>query len=206
MAGRALGTDSWSILHIGLTNYLPITFGMASILISIILIGITWLLGTPPSLATLLNMIFVGVFFDMIHVWFAPLAEPLATMLVGQLALVIVGYVVLGFAEAWCISTNLGAGPRGQLVVTLLQRTGIRVATLRFGIEGIVALVGLLLGGPLGWATLIGVFFYGPITEKFIGVFRWFGRWGILSQFIHIPFNEKGKAAWRKSVEGQINA
>ena len=190
VAGQQLGTDSWSVLHVGMTHHLPISYGEASQVAGLIIILVSWLLGSRPQLATFLNMWLVGEFWDWINLWLGTWLVP-ATW-IGQLLCILIGYLILGFAVSWCISANLGAGPRDQLMVVLVKRTGVRVSTVRFAMEAGAALAGALLGGPLGLGTVIGVLFLGPVTENCLSLFRRLGRFGFLSQIIQIPINERG--------------
>lgn len=59
-----LGTDPWSVFHVGLTNYVPLTVGQVTQLVGIIIILLSYPLGIKAQIGTFLNMFFFG--FSMI--------------------------------------------------------------------------------------------------------------------------------------------
>ena len=59
-----LGLNAWNIFQIALTKYIPITPGQMSIAVGGIMILVAWRAGIPPALATVCNMVFVGLWFD----------------------------------------------------------------------------------------------------------------------------------------------
>ena len=64
-----LGISPWNVFHTGLINYLPITLGQANILTGAVVIIISCFLGVRPYIATILNMIFIGLFIDLVYDW-----------------------------------------------------------------------------------------------------------------------------------------
>ncbi|MHB8647889.1 MAG: hypothetical protein ACYDAR_19070, partial [Thermomicrobiales bacterium] len=59
-----LGLNAWNIFQIALTKYIPITPGQMSIAVGGIVILVAWRAGIPPAIATVCNMVFVGLWFD----------------------------------------------------------------------------------------------------------------------------------------------
>lgn len=53
------------------------------------------------------------------------------------------------------VSPNLGAGPRDSLMLFIIEKTGWSLKKVRTGIEVIVAIVGWILGGPVGIGTVL---------------------------------------------------
>lgn len=60
------GAMSWTVFHEGLARHTPLTIGQATIVTSVVMVGASWVAGTPPGLGTLLNMLLVGLFTDLI--------------------------------------------------------------------------------------------------------------------------------------------
>ena len=59
------------------------------------------------------------------------------------------------------ITTGLGPGPRDGLMTSLHNRTGVRVARVRLGIEIVALSIGAILGGTLGIGTALFALFIG---------------------------------------------
>lgn len=103
-----------------------------------------------PALGTWLNILFVGSFIDMFN-WLLP--NP--TDLLGQSIIFILGVMVMSIGIGIYVSPNLGAGPRDSLMLLIIEKTGWSLKKVRTGIEVIVAIVGWILGGPVGIGTIL---------------------------------------------------
>jgi len=54
--------------------------------------------------------------------------------------------------------SGFGSGPRDGLMVALERRSGLSVGICRAAIESLAVLLGWLMGGPVGFGTLIAAF------------------------------------------------
>ncbi|HCU30631.1 MAG TPA: hypothetical protein DIC57_09425, partial [Sphaerochaeta sp.] len=116
------------------------------------------LFGEPLGLGTVCNMVFVGLFMNILLAsgLFAELSNPV----LGVVQL-IAGLFVISLASYFYISSGFGAGPRDSLMVLLSRKTKFSVGTCRGAIEVGVTAVGFLLGGFLGWGTLLSAVLIG---------------------------------------------
>jgi uncharacterized membrane protein YczE len=157
-----LGISPWDVLHDGIAQRTPLSFGESVIAVSVTVVILSWLIGIRPGAGTLVNMVLIGAFDDLL------LNTGLGISLVGAPVLVQVGFLVLGVAlvglgAAVYIGAGLGAGPRDSLQLALSLRGGLRPGVARAIVEGVALCVGWLLGGAAGIGTaatvvLIGVF------------------------------------------------
>jgi uncharacterized membrane protein YczE len=161
MVRANLGTSSWIVLEKGLTNYLPITLGQATIGVAVIVTLVDVALRQPLGWGTLANMISIGLWVDGLRP-FIP-AVPAQWWL--QLPYLLLGTLLMGLATALYVGVNAGAGPRDSLMLAVarLAKTSVRAA--RTAIEIGVVLVGWLLGGPVGVGTLIYALMIGPAVQ-----------------------------------------
>jgi len=157
-----LGMAPWSVLHVGLTKYTPLTFGQVSQVVGLAVLVLGWVLGFPPGFGTVMNMYFVGYFMDLIMAWGL---VPMPRSLPSQLALLMGGILVLGAASFMYLNPRLGAGPRDGLMMGLVQRLGRPVYQVRGAIEVTVLVLGYFLGGPVGVGTLITAFTTGYAVQ-----------------------------------------
>ncbi len=160
-----LGLGSWDVLHKGLSIHTPLSFGQAGQFTGLLIILFSLLLGVKPGIGTIANMIFIGFWIDTLgNANIIPAAQPIGGF-PAQLLWVIAGILILGFGSGLYIKAGLGAGPRDSFMLALVKRTGWRVSICRAIIEVTVCLVGWLLGGPVGIATLLFAFGVGPSVE-----------------------------------------
>jgi uncharacterized protein len=165
-----LGVNPWDVLHIGLANLFGMTIGRVSQIIGLLLIVVSYFFKVRPNIGTILNMIFLGLFIDLVIDWgYIPLPQPLF----NRVIFFIIGIVLFGFGVAFYISPNLGAGPRDSLMLALTRATRLRVGLIRTIMEVVVATAGYFLGGPLGFGTVVFALTLGIFMEKGFVFVRW---------------------------------
>jgi uncharacterized membrane protein YczE len=159
-----LGVSPWDVLHDGIRQVTPLSFGAATVLVGVVLVAVSLAAGIRPGPGTLANMLAIGVFADaMLATGIAgdldarPLALRLGAVAAG------VGLVALG--SALYIGAGLGSGPRDSLMLALSARTRVRVGIVRALIEAGLLAVGWLLGGAAGVGTVLFAFGIGPAVE-----------------------------------------
>lgn len=157
----ALGLAPWDSFHMGLHFHTGLTFGQASILVGAILLVIVSLFGEPLGFGTVLNVFFIGYVLDIIM---RNELFPFDSNWIYRLFLFFMGMVIIAVGSWLYIGAGMGAGPRDGLMLTVMRKTGLRVAVTRILIEGTAAFGGFLLGAPLGLGTILIFLFIGPIV------------------------------------------
>lgn len=147
-----LGLAPWDVFHQGISKLTNITIGQASITVGLILVVINFLLGERIGWATICNMIFVGVFIDLLMI--SDLIPTFDSLLL-RLGMMILGMFVFGFASYFYIGTGLGSGPRDGLMIYLTKKTNKSVRFVRNTMEISVSILGFILGGTIGIGTII---------------------------------------------------
>jgi uncharacterized protein len=159
-----LGVSPWDVLHDGIRQVTPLSFGVATVLVGVVLVAVALAAGIRPGSGTLANMVAIGLFAD------AMLATGIARDLDGgplplRLAAVVAGVGLVALGSALYIGAGLGSGPRDSLMLAVSARTRVRVGMVRALIEAGVLAVGWLLGGAAGVGTLLYAFGIGPAVE-----------------------------------------
>ncbi len=159
-----VGLGPWDVLQQGISFHTPLSFGTASIVVGAALIVLSLFLKVYPGIATVLNMLLIGIFINLqLQMnWLPDLsAQPwLLRVLVDML-----GVFLIGLGSAIYIAPHMGAGPRDGLMLRLNVLTGVRIAIMRAALECSVLLIGFLLGGSIGIGTLIFAFGIGSCIE-----------------------------------------
>jgi uncharacterized protein len=159
-----LGVSPWDVLHDGIRQVTPLSFGTATILVGVVLVAVALAAGIRPGPGTLANMLAIGVFAD------AMLASGIAgdldaRPLLLRLLAVAAGVGLVALGTALYIGAGLGSGPRDSLMLALSARTRLRVGVVRALIEGSVLVAGWVLGGAAGVGTVLYAFGIGPAVE-----------------------------------------
>ncbi len=158
-----LGYGPWDVLSSGLSNTLGITIGQAVILISALLVGIEYALGTGIGIGTILNMLLIGLYIDLFR-W-TGLIDP-GDGLVLRFVFLFLGMIILNFGIWLYMGQGLGSGPRDGLMVVLAKRFNLSVGVMKLINESVAVTIGYLLGGSFGVGTIVIAFLSGPILNK----------------------------------------
>jgi uncharacterized membrane protein YczE len=160
-----LGLPPWDVLHQGLTEQFGLTVGIWSIIVSFLVL-VLWLpLRERYGVGTVLNAIIIGVVIDL-GVLFIP--QPPNVWL--DAIMLTAGVILIGLASGMYIGANLGPGPRDGLM-TAIARRGLSIRRTRWGLEIVVLITGILLGGTFGVGTIAFALLIGPIVQFFLP--RW---------------------------------
>jgi uncharacterized membrane protein YczE len=166
MVRGALGLAPWDVLHSGLIRFVPITLGQMVIAMSFVVLVLWIPLGEKPGVGTIANAFLIGLSADAT---LALVAQPDGWVL--RVGLLLAGVALNGLATAMYIGSQLGRGPRDGLMTGLARRTGWSLRAVRTGLEVIVVVLGLPLGGVLGVGTVLYALAIGPLTQAMLPAF-----------------------------------
>lgn len=127
-----IGYAPWEVFHVGIAKTTGISIGIASILAGVIIGIIAVLLGEKLGLGTILNMILIGIFLDLIlefHI------IPIANNFIFGTIMMIIGLFIIALASYFYIGAAFGAGPRDSLMVALTRKTRLPIGVCRGTIE-----------------------------------------------------------------------
>lgn len=162
MARSDLGLSPWDVLHQGIGNRTGIPMGTVGILIGLGLLALFRPLGERIGLGTVLNVLVIGVVIDLTML---VVAVPAWTP--QRWAYLLGGIVLIAVGSGYYIGAGLGPGPRDG-IMTGLARRGINVGVVRAGIELAVLGGGFLLGGTVGFGTVVFALTIGPLVAWFL--------------------------------------
>ncbi len=158
----SLGYAPWEVFHAGVGKALGVTIGNISILTGLLIVLAAFSMGEKVGLGTLLNMVLIGVFIDLLLRldWLRTMTRWPAGLL-----LLMAGLFVIALASYFYIGSGFGAGPRDSLMVALTRKTGLAVGVCRGSIEVTAVGIGWFLGGMVGAGTVLSAFAIGPIVQ-----------------------------------------
>jgi uncharacterized membrane protein YczE len=156
-----LGVSPWTVLAQGLSMILPVSIGMATFLVSAVVLLLWIPLRERPGLGTIANAVVVAV---ALQIGVALIPAP--DMWLAKLGLVLVGIAMIGLGSGLYLTTNLGPGPRDGWMTGLHTRFGWPVGRVRLGIEVSVLAAGWLLGGSVGLGTVLFALLIGPSVAQ----------------------------------------
>ena len=164
-----IGYAPWDVFHVGVAKTANISIGIVSIITGIFISFLVFFLGEKLGFGTILNMVLIGSFLDII---FSINVVPLARSFTWSILMLIIGLIMLALGSYFYISSGLGAGPRDSLMVALTRKTGLPIGLCRGMIEVTVVTIGWKLGGMFGVGTLVVAFTIGFWIQVTFKVFQ----------------------------------
>ena len=159
-----LGLSPWDVLHQGIAEHTPLSFGAANVVVGVVVMAVSWGLGATIGFATVANSVLVGTFVQALTAIGA--VDSLADDSLGvRIALLVVAMPIYGIASALYLGAWMGAGPRDSLMVVVAARTHQRLGVVRACIELLALAAGFVLGGTVGIGTIVFAISIGPALE-----------------------------------------
>jgi len=156
-----IGTSPWALLEVAISGLTGITPGRMSIIVGFAVLLGALALREMIGWGTIGNIMFIGLWEDM----FLGLIPSVENILIVQTLMLLSAVFMMGVASAIYIGVDAGAGPRDSLMLAVHRTSGLSLRLGRAIIEIIVVTVGWLLGGPLGFGTVIFALLIGPSVQ-----------------------------------------
>ncbi len=158
MVKAGVGLSPWDVLHQGIHEHLGVGIGTVSIGLGFV-VFLLWIpLKLRIGLGTVVNVFAIGLAINQfLRVSYHPHG---ATRYVVCIA----GDVIISVSGGVYIGAGLGTGPRDGLMTGLVAR-GLPLRTVRTVIEIVVLGFGWLLGGNVGFGTVLFALTVGPILH-----------------------------------------
>lgn len=157
-----LGMSPWDVFHMGIVNHSILSLGQTSQLVGLVVVMLSILQGVIPGIGSILNMIFIGVFIDLINN--TGILKTPGSML-DKILMLVLGILIMGVATCFYLQVKLGAGPRDGLMEGLVIKLNKPVWLIRGFIEITALVIGFFLGGPVGIGTLLLAVAIGPSVQ-----------------------------------------
>jgi uncharacterized membrane protein YczE len=164
-----IGYAPWDVFHVGIQKNILLSLGAVSIIVGIVIAIIVTLLGEKLGFGTISNIILIGVFVDIILLFNI---IPQATNPTFGIIMLITGLFIIALGSYFYIKSAFGVGPRDNLMVVLARRTRLPVGLCRGIIELLVTIFGWVLGGMVGFGTVISVITIGLCVQIVFKIFK----------------------------------
>lgn len=157
MVVAELGNSPWTVLAEGVSLNTPLGVGVATVVISFVVLLIWIPLRQAPGLGTLANAVVIGL---ALEIPLRVLPDDLA--LAPRWLLMASGVASVALGSGLYLTAALGPGPRDGLMTGLSRRTGLSLRLVRAAIEVSVLVGGFVLGGTVGVGTVAFAVLIGP--------------------------------------------
>src|SRR5699024_6737185 len=124
-----LGIHPWDVLNVGLYDLVGLTIGTWAIIISFLLIVVSWILDKSYiKIGTFLNAFLVGLFVDL-FLWLDFLRA--ASYSWGDIFIIAGGIVVMGIGGGVYNASGVGSGRRDGFILSHVYNSGFSIGEVR---------------------------------------------------------------------------
>jgi uncharacterized protein (TIRG00374 family) len=164
-----LGVDPFHSMTLGLVKvvnlpYLQIGFMDGLVTLVLLLLWMLWNRRLPP-LSTFVTMLLIGLLIDC---WNRLGLETITGHLGSRALPMLAGLLLIAYGSSCIIMSGVGIRVVDLVALTLVNRLGWRFYQAKLTLEAGFLVIGLLLGGPVGIATVAFVCIVGPFIEPLI--------------------------------------
>ncbi|UOQ43564.1 membrane protein [Halobacillus salinarum] len=159
-----LGVGPGDSVAVGVSMHFPITVGNVMIIAFVILLGInTWLERKRPQFESLIPIIIRGRTVDFFL--YGLLENASYEVWWSQWGIFSLGLVATAVGVAVYLRTPFPRIPLDHFMMIVNEKTNQSKSSVRIFAESGMALIGYLLGAPVGLGTLIVALLLGPIIQ-----------------------------------------
>ena len=160
-----IGVSPWTVLAQGISKQVDLTVGMATFVVSVLVLFLWIPLREIPGIGTILNAILIAMSIDAMRPFIPDQADFLPQIVQASL-----GILLVGVGSALYLTANLGPGPRDGWMTGVQRKTNWPIGRVRVGIEILVLSIGIILGGTFGLGTIMFALGIGPAIAMSLGI------------------------------------
>jgi uncharacterized protein len=160
-----VGAGAWDTVAIGLNHRLGLTIGICSIITQVLVVLITGITERKrPQYESIIAIIIRSIFLDA---WTYLVFNHIdgASSWEIQWMIFIFGIISMGIGIGIYVEAHFPKSPVDGLMLVLHNRFDWSINTSRIVVELSGAIFGFLLGGPVGFGTLIIALFVGRVIQ-----------------------------------------
>ena len=165
LIGAGIGVSPWTVLAQGISEQTSFTIGLSTFIVGALVLFFWIPLRETPGIGTISNIILISLSIDVMGSFI-----PEQTNLFPQIIQASVGIIFVAIGSAFYLTANLGPGPRDGWMTGIQKKTDWPIGRVRAGIEIIVLIIGVTLGGTFGFGTVMFAIGIGPAISIFLGI------------------------------------
>lgn len=163
------GYDTVSTFLLGILNFLPVPFWIASLTFNLVILLIVAVFDRKDlGMGSFINGIGLGLLIGLTE----PILEKVSVVVpMYSLLAIIAAPILFGIGAGIYVSVNEGAAALEALTAIIYRRVNLSMKVIRMGLDAAMVIIGFALGAKVGIGTLLCILFIGPIFEftlKFI--------------------------------------
>ena len=160
------GTDPFTCLILGIWNVSGFSYSIVfTVVTGLLLVGVFIVKRHYIGIATVLNLLFIGVIAEKSMVIFGKLFP--SPQMYTRVILLVAALILLCFSTSLYFTADLGVSAYDAWALILADRKVVPFRACRIGTDVVCVVAGAIMGVWPGVGTLITAFGMGPLIEFF---------------------------------------
>lgn len=160
-----LGIDAFGVFHSGVANTFNISFGAAMFYESLLALVVIFFVDKKYiNFATVVSLFLVGFTADFIGM-FLSLLLPDSLNFGVNLLMVLLGSFILAIGLNIYVLADLGVGALDAIAEIITDKSKYEYKVVKMANDILFLIIGFLLGGKVGIATIITAIIMGPVIQ-----------------------------------------
>ena len=169
------GTDPYTVMNLGLSRTLGISFGTLQLIINLLLMLIVVKYDTSRiGLGTVANMVCIGYIAEFFMYVIDQIPALAALTLTARIILFVPTLILFMIAASLYMCVDMGVSPYDAMPQIIARRTGWSFRVVRMSWDFFMMFGGWLLGSTVGPVTIGTTLFLGPLVAWMSGYVRRF--------------------------------
>lgn len=161
-----LGVDTISVLYLGTQQHFSLPIWQLCLLFnSIIVLLVFSIERNEIGIGTIANFIILTICLKYFPLLFTHFSIDNVPKIV-QALLLLIGIFILAVGCGLYASANLGSAALEALSAAVSRKITVSFKIVRIFLDGVLVIVGLLLGAKIGIGTILCVLLIGPISQQ----------------------------------------
>ena len=158
-----LGLAPWDCLDMGISNHIPLNYGLTMTALSIVILGIDALLKEKIGYGTIIDALLTGNLIQLFNT--LDVLTKTESVWAG-IAIIAAGLALMALGQFFYMRSGQCCGPKDALLVGIGKKLKfLPIGVVQILLWGTVLLIGWLLGSPVGIGTLVSTFGAGIVTQ-----------------------------------------
>ena len=160
-----IGLAPWDCLGMGIAMHTPLTYGSVMVLIGVCAILIQLLMKERIGFATVFDALLTG---NLVQ-WFLTGSSDLRSRSIWlNIAFMLAGFLLISVGTWVYMRAEMGCGPKDGLLIAIGKRLpNVPIGVVEILLWAVVTVFGWILGGTVGFGTVISTFGAGTIMHLF---------------------------------------
>ena len=155
-----LGAFPITALNLGVSKVTGVSFGVSCMLVELIILSFNIRHKENIGIATVANSIITGYIIDAFI-----LLIPMASNLLNSSVMLILGMIIFALGQYFITRVGYGNSAMNGLMNVVMKESGKSVFVIRTGMEIMFMILAYILGGPIGFATVLLSFGFGYVLS-----------------------------------------